>query len=195
MNRINKPLLMRLSASGVMLMSALLLCSSSAHLAAAADGAPQPGSEADPLVSKSYVDHQIEVLRSDLADQLERLRSELAGPKENTFIEAARLYTDARVEALKAELREQSSTLTVVELRAGQILTAEAGTELVVRAGEVVAITSPLGGLADVTAGVDRANGERIPKNHLLLVPRSDGRGLGALTDAVLLVRGPYTIR
>ncbi|OTA40650.1 MAG: hypothetical protein A6D92_14785, partial [Symbiobacterium thermophilum] len=82
----------------------------------------------------------------------------------------------------------------VVEVPAGRKVIGEAGTELVVRGGQATAIDSALGGLLDVTAGTDIRGGTRIPPNHLLVVPRSDGRGLFAVTDLVLMVKGRITI-
>lgn len=107
--------------------------------------APAPGSDADPLISRSYL--------------------------------------------------EQFVGLVVVELAAGQRLVAEGGTELIVRGGQVTVIASPAGGLCNVTAGRDLAQGERVPANHLVIVPRTDGRGVLAVTPAFIMVRGPHTIR
>lgn len=128
---------------------ALALLAAAALLAGAGTGylsatAAEPGSDADPLVAKSYVDKLV--------------------------------------------------ALRVLELKAGETLRAEAGAELVLRAGRAVAVTGPQGGLADLTAGRDIQGGEAVPANHLLLVPRADGRGVKALTPAVLLVRGGATV-
>lgn len=112
------------------------------HLVGAA--APEPGSDADPLVAKSYVD--------------------------------------------------RLAVLQVLELKSGQTVRAAAGTELILRAGRAAAVTSPQGGLADLTAGRDIQAGEAVPVNHLLLIPRGDGRGLKALTPAVILARGGATV-
>jgi len=120
-----------------------------------AAGEPLPGSEQDPLVSKSYVDSKIEALLSQLS-------------------------TGAQME--------------VVELPAGQKLIARAGTELIVRSGSAVVIDSELGGLCDVTAGKDLRKGENAPANHLLLVPRDDGRGIQAVSGTIVMVRGTYTL-
>ncbi|NPV69677.1 MAG: hypothetical protein HPY55_03385 [Firmicutes bacterium] len=83
--------------------------------------------------------------------------------------------------------------LTVVNLPAGGKITCEAGAEVVLRAGKATAVGSPQGGLSDVTAGKDIQTGQPVSLNHLLIIPRSDGRGLQATTDCVLMVRGPYT--
>jgi hypothetical protein len=120
-----------------------------------AAGEPLPGSEQDPLVSKSYV--------------------------------------DARLEAFLSQL-SVGAEMTVVELGAGQKLIAGAGTEIIVRGGSAVIIDSELGGLCDVTEGKDLRKGEPAPANHLLLVPRDDGRGIQAIGAAIVMVRGAYTV-
>lgn len=85
--------------------------------------------------------------------------------------------------------------LEVVNLRSGQSLLAEGGTEIILRGGRAVVIASPLGGLCDVTQGRDLSAGEVIPANHLLIVPRDDGRGVKAETDTILMVRGGYRVQ
>jgi len=90
---------------------------------------------------------------------------------------------------------EQFIELTVVELAAGQRLEGGAGTQIVLRSGQARAIGSASGGLCDVTAGKDLVNNERIAANHLLLVPRADGRGILAESKLWVMVRGIYTIK
>lgn len=111
----------------------------------AAGVAALPGSEQDPLVSKSYVDQKL--------------------------------------------------AMSVVEVPAGKQIICSAGTEVIVRGGTATVIDSPMGGLADVTGGKDLRKGEQAPANHLLIVPRDDGRGLKATTALILMVRGNYTIQ
>ena len=89
---------------------------------------------------------------------------------------------------------DQLVRLQGIELRAGQVLRGEAGTEMILRKGKAEAITAPGGGISDLTAGRDIQSGETIPADHLLLIPRSDGRGLRAHTDVVVLVRGIATV-
>jgi len=86
------------------------------------------------------------------------------------------------------------TALVVVDLPAGARLIGEAGTELVLRSGQATAIDSLLGGLANVTRGVDLRMGEAVPANHLLIVPRGDGRGLFAVTPLVVMVRGGHRV-
>jgi len=82
----------------------------------------------------------------------------------------------------------------VVEVAAGQRVIGEAGTEMVLRAGQATAIVSDLGGLLDLTAGIDTPGGAEIPANHLIVIPRSDGRGFYAVTDLTLMVKGKVAI-
>ncbi|MCR4428866.1 MAG: hypothetical protein NUV68_05970 [Caldiserica bacterium] len=86
---------------------------------------------------------------------------------------------------------------TVLELKAGQSIIGEAGTEFVVRVGSTYCLADPAttkGGIADLTGGVDIKHMEPVPLNHHLVIPRSDGRGLFAQTDVVLMVWGKYQL-
>ena len=111
----------------------------------AAAEAVLPGSQQDPLVSKSYVDEKLK--------------------------------------------------MAVVQVPAGKELIGSGGTEIVVRSGSATVVDTELGGLADVTAGKDLRSGETAPVNHLLIVPRDDGRGVRAQTSLFVLVRGNYEVR
>ena len=71
-----------------------------------------------------------------------------------------------------------------------QKLVCGAGAELILRQGGGTIFSSLNGGLADVTEGVDLADGTPVPANHLLIVPVSDGRGFVAHGNVLVLVRG-----
>ena len=81
-----------------------------------------------------------------------------------------------------------------IEIKAGHTLTGGVGAEIILRSGEATAIGNESNGVSDLTAGVDLATGEAVQTNHLLLVPRDDGRGLKALTDGWVMVRGSHAI-
>lgn len=132
-----RPKLLPLLAVAAALVSGVLVGRATAQTA-------EPGTGADPLVSKSYVD--------------------------------------------------QAALFRVVEVPAGQVIIGEAGTELVLRAGQATAIVSPQGGLLDVSGGNDTPQGAQIPANHLIVIPRSDGRGFKATTDLVLMVKGRASV-
>jgi hypothetical protein len=81
-----------------------------------------------------------------------------------------------------------------VEIRAGQKVIGGEGAEIILRSGEATAIGNADNGVSDLTGGRDLMNGVTVQTNHLLLIPRNDGRGLTALTDGWIMVRGPYTL-
>ena len=121
----------------------------------------EPGSEADPLVSRSYVDKVFHSLRE---------------------------YVDSKSGG--------SSSFEIIYLEQGQVLIGNHSTEMILRSGIASAVDSGMGGLADVTAGKDIRHGVNISQNHLLIVPRDDGRGVRAENNnVVLMVRGGYTIQ
>ncbi|MGE5579880.1 MAG: hypothetical protein ACM3WU_07545 [Bacillota bacterium] len=137
--------------AGILVMGGVLLGWFGKGLAA---GDPVlPGSEEDPLVSRSYV---------------------------HSYVGTS---VDDRMK------------MVVVEVPAGKKLIGSAGTEIIVRSGSATAIDTQSGGLSDVTAGVDLRKGDIAPANHLLIVPRDDGRGIAAVTSLFVMVRGAYTLQ
>lgn len=109
----------------------------------------------------------------------------------NNKISEIKSYIDNKMESKSSSTYE----LKILELNKGQFLIAKAGTEIILRGGKGTAIVSELGGLQDITEGVDLGQGVDIPAYHLLLVPRNDGRGVYCTTDAIFMVRGDYEIR
>ncbi len=90
--------------------------------------------------------------------------------------------------------------LVVVELTPGKTLYGFEGTEFIVRTGKVVSVAGVNGdGLTDITAGADLKAGAPVDTNHLLLIARSDSRGLRLEPDfngkAYVMVRGQYELR
>lgn len=122
-------------------------------VAAASD---TPGSESDPVVTKSYVDSQIAKIQSNGGT---------------------------------------SDSYKAVQLTAGQKLIGNEGTEVILRSGEASAIDNGANGVSDVTGALDLMTGQSVTQNHLLLIPRSDGRGVLAITEVWVMVRGGYSIQ
>ena len=110
-------------------------------------------------------------------------------------------YVNRSIEQIKTYIDEKIGTgggsyeLTILDVPKGQFLIAKAGTEIILRAGTATAVVSELGGLTDITAGVDLGKDALIPLNHFLIIPRDDGRGVYCTTDAVFMVRGDYEVR
>ncbi|SDZ36643.1 hypothetical protein SAMN05660462_02876 [Proteiniborus ethanoligenes] len=150
----------------------------------------QPGSSDDPLVTISYVEKRIEQLKYYIDEKLG------GGGTSNTEIQ--RLIEENEI--LKKQVGQLMTTssgggLEIVELRNGQKLICGAGTEIILRGGAAKAIVSSLGGLSDLTGGTDLVANQAIPANHLLLVPRDDGRGVYVENYAIFIVRGYYEVR
>ena len=101
-------------------------------------------------------------------------------------------YVDAQIAAVKAQ---SAGTYSVVHINAGQSIIGKEGTEIIVRSGVVTAIDNGANGVSDLTVGKDLMSGTEIGTDHLLLVPRDDGRGVKAWTEAYLMVRGGYTLK
>lgn len=74
-----------------------------------------------------------------------------------------------------------------VNLKAGQTATTDLSVELVALSGETEVIS---GELIDLTAAQVLKPGDIIPLNHLILSPRSDGRGIKATRDSEILIKG-----
>ncbi|HBK86974.1 MAG TPA: hypothetical protein DDZ53_13180 [Firmicutes bacterium] len=143
----------------------------------AAGSAAAPGSDLDPLVTKSYVDDAITQLSDGIDDVVVQLTN--------------KIDTMGKTEPGDAT---EASILHVVSVPPGGRLIAYEGTEFILRSGNAVAIGSAAGGIPDLTAGRDLANNTAIPANHLLLFPRSDQRGVKASTAIIVMVRGKYSI-
>ncbi len=142
---------------------------------------------ADPIISLSYL-KQYKVTEID--PQIAALQS--------------------RVEALEATVAQLTDggfsggsaasgadVFTVLQLQYGQKIVCGESCELILRAGgaSVVLSASSLGGISDLTGAKDLQNGQPLTPNHLLLVPRNDGRGVIVTSDsAFIMVRGDYYI-
>ena len=103
-------------------------------------------------------------------------------------------YVDSQIAGIKGG-SGASGTFVVVEVKAGQRLLGGSGTEIILRSGEATAIDNGANGISDVTDGKDLMTGHVVGLNHLLLVPKDDGRGIHAITDLFVMVRGPYSIQ
>ncbi|MDP4095031.1 MAG: SH3 domain-containing protein [Bacillota bacterium] len=126
----------------------------------------QPGTNDDPVVTKSYVDSTVQALK----DQINVLESRLTSGGGG------------------------SAGFTVATASAGQYVYTGSGTEIIVRSGSTTAVKGDAGGLSDVTSAKDLAGGASISLNHLLISSRDDNRGFHADSQCTFLVRGSYRI-
>lgn len=81
----------------------------------------------------------------------------------------------------------------VVYLTKGQTIVGSS--EFILRSGSAVSTCPGINGITDITDGIDLTDGMEIPWNHLLLVPRDDGRGITVTSnEAYIMARGQYTV-
>lgn len=143
----------------------------------------EPGSDSDPLLSLSYLEKEIDKLKYYIDEKL-----------------------DNKLEEKPEKPREENSW-KVVEVEAGKSLICKDGTEIILRSGKGEAISKITtifingveevidNGLTDVTQGKDLTMGSDIPRDHLLIIPRDDGRGVNCTSNSFFLVKGEYKIK
>lgn len=164
-------------ANSIRLIAAILLLGAGiligTNFRSDADSGAKPGSVDDPVVTKSYVDQQLNALKQQVGS---------GGAGTGTG-----MTTPPPASA--------GDDYAVVELPAGKTLIGKAGAEFVLRSGSATVFSADKDGISDLTAGGDLKNGDEIARNHLLLIPR-DGRGMKNNTAALqyVIVRGSYAI-
>lgn len=155
----------------------------------------EPGSETNPLVAQDYVDGKIGELTARI-QELNKQVSDLTKQVEDLTRQKENLIKQAEDLAKQAEEQAKGSKFEAVMVGKGKQLVAGASTEIVVRTGKALAIAGVNGdGLSDLISGIDLQTGAEIPRNHLLLIPRDDGRGFKAMTDVWILIKGSYVIK
>lgn len=153
----NKSILLTLGLTMTMLFSTVLGTYVKAENSA--------GTANDPLVTKSYVDKQIQ----ELSKIFEKYSTT---PPTDT----------------------SSTTFQVVEVASNQKIIGVEGTEIILRAGSASCYSEGIDGVSDITNGENIDHGTTIQENHHLIIPRTDRRGVLANSHAYFLVKGTYTI-
>lgn len=146
--------------------------------AIAAGGA---GSQADPLVTLSYLSETftgqiMEKVNDLLAQRNAALNQEISG----------------KLAQLPGGAGGNGESYTVVTLAVGQTLQGEVGCEVLLRSGSAVCTGDGTVGLMDTTSGGSLGSGAALMANHLYLMP--DSRGITTADGATLLARGAYTV-
>ena len=129
------------------------------------------GTQADPLVAKSYLDQTV----------TPKLQAEF------------QTKLDAQVKIMEQQIASSTTGLsfTEVSLTNGQTLKGSAGCEIILRSG--TAVCSGTAGLSDVTDGKLISSGSALTENHLCVVSTL-GDGVKASSSVTLLVQGSYTL-
>lgn len=159
------------------------------------------GSSDDPLVTKSYVDDKVTALTNLITNSGSINNGNNTGNNTGTSTGTS-VITDEQKKQIIEETTLQvlalsgtTGTYLPVELKNGQILLGSEGTEIILRSGTAVSYVTGSDGVVNATIGSDLKNNISVPKNNIIIVPRSDGRGVRATADSTwLIVKGSYTI-
>ncbi len=137
---------------------------------------PEPGSEEDPVITLSYVEKRFEQMKYYIDQKAEE-------------------FSNSNNETSTGGTTANGAVFEVVFVEKGKFLYLGESTELILRSGKATVIASSSGGITDVTIGKDLKSGEEMPSNHLLIIPRNDGRGANVILDSYFMVKGSYTIQ
>ena len=152
-------------------------------------------------VSESYVIRALNALEARLNQKIDTLADSIGVdiPEQTPETADTEAATDTPVtEAPETEPPAETDAVPandyVVEyLTQGQSIVGNC--ELILRSGKAVALCPGANGISDLTGGADLPGNTEITANHLLLVPRNDGRGITVTSsDAYIMVRGTYEI-
>ncbi len=145
-----------------------------------------PASAGDPLVTKSYVDAKIaaENSRDDIVTDVMAQIDFLYGDKLNGG------STSSGSEDIAVYTR-----YTPVSANKGQVILGGEGTEIILRSGKASGYIPDTNGLVDVTDGKEIMNDTALSINHLVVVPRDDGRGVKITENAWFIIKGPYRFK
>ncbi|SEL75315.1 hypothetical protein [Paenibacillus sp. OK003] len=166
-------------------------------------GTIQPGTADDPVVTKSYVDQQIQqALGGKISTGSGNTGSGAesnAGNGSNTGSTGTGNSSNSGGDTtLPPLVSGASDALEIVMVKPGQQLIGATGAEFIVRSGKAVIVSEGTNGVADLTDGVDLTNGQEAPTNHLLSFPK-DGRGITVLEgnkySLTVMVRGGYSLK
>ena len=123
--------------------------------------------EDDPLVTLSYINFIKEQLKTEILTEVSKTQSS----------------SDTQ------QTSEAAAGYEVVKVASGQKLMAASACELILRSGSAEAVVTgeyniaQSIGLSDVTSSEEITNGAAISKNHYLIIPRADGRGVKVTSE------------
>lgn len=183
------------------LKKSLIICFSTIVLAGSVfivsgSGFMGPGSDEDPIVTLSYVEKRMEQIKYYINQNVETINNQVNELKTKVEqLEANNNQSNSNPNNTNTSVAASSSKFEVIVIEAGQILKLGESSEVIWRSGKATAIASENGGLSDVTIGKDLKTGEEIPLNHLLIIPRNDGRGMTVIAKSFVMIKGNYTIQ
>ncbi|QLG38183.1 hypothetical protein HW560_08650 [Paenibacillus sp. E222] len=166
-------------------------------------GTIQPGTADDPVVTKSYVDQQIQQalggkIPAGSGNTNSGGNNAGTGNTSGANNGSAGTGTTGGDTTLPPLVSGATDAVEIVTVKPGQQLIGKSGAEFIVRSGKAVIVSEGTNGVADLTDGVDLTNGQAAPTNHLLSFPK-DGRGITVLDgnkySLTVMVRGGYSLK
>ena len=105
-------------------------------------------------------------------------------------------YVDAKIAEISnsGAGSESAEVFMAVCIPKGSSVIGGEGTEMILRSGTAKAIDNGVDGVSDLTGASDLKSGQAVKKNHLLMVPRADGRGIYAVTELWVMIKGEYIL-
>lgn len=126
----------------------------------------------DPIISLSYFEKELSSFKQEIEKLIDKKLSNVG----NTTV--------------------ASSKYEIVNVPAGKQVTFNESTEFIIRRGNATIVDpSKENGIPNLTTGKDDSNDAKAGLQQLYLVPRTDGRGIVAKTDLIIMVRGDYKIK
>ena len=145
------------------------------------------------IYNSAYIDELEIEINNSIQKTNDDLKKQIAAMPVQTELEKKLTDTQKELAALK-----DSMVFKIIKLPAGKTLIGGASTEFIPRnANRVTAYVAntATGGLSNLTSGKFIIHGELIPTDQLILVPKADGRGITAKSDADIMIKGTYTIK
>lgn len=169
----------------------------------------EPGGIKDPIVTESYVSEKLKELKEELTGEVivkevaeendtEDLDLEVNFVKQEELNEANEKIEELEelvtILSQKVTQMESKSIFRPIEITEGMKLLAGESTQIILRSGKAKIVASESGGIQDATDGLDLKMDEEVPRNHLLTVPRKDGRGIIMETKGWVMIKGDYEL-
>lgn len=150
-------------------------------------GLGDAGTQTDPLVTKSYVEKRL--------IEIEKKITDAAAVQTSQQVATAKTQLETLIKASNTGGANTSTgDFSLIQVKSGDAIIMGENAQFVMRAGLATAIGGQGGGLSDLTAGKDLKNGENLETNHLILIPKNDGRGIKMTYDGWLMIKGSYQI-
>ena len=105
---------------------------------------------------------------------------------------ASKSYVDDKINQVT---EASGSSYVPVSVPVGKVLYGAEGSEIILRSGKGTIYTAGVDGVVDATTGANLKTGATAVANHILIVPRADGRGVNVSEAAWFLVKGGYSIK